>query len=402
MAMAIPMETGARARRRRIALGLLVAVCQITALRAGAFEPLPRTPPETLGIDAAGIDRFLHDLDQVPGAQSVVVVHRDQVVAEAYWTGSASTLRNLRSVTKSVTSTLIGIAIDRGFIGDVDSRMVDYLPPALVPTNPAKDAILLRHLLTHTSGLQWNENLEFETWATSSNPLLFILNRPLVSQPGTSFNYSTPGAHVLSAVLEEATALDEAAFADATLFTPLGISRWRWEQDARGYPFGGHGLELRTEDMAKLGVLYLDRGRRGDQQVVPTSWIDTATDLHRQETSTWGPLVRVSYGYLWWLAAAGETDLFMAIGWGGQFVICVPTLDLVVATNADWQVDSGTANAQEHAILELIVEKLLPLIPVRHHRPLRPSRRIRPPQSTAARAVVDSSAASSTPRSAPN
>ncbi len=402
MGTTTPVADRARTRRRRTALTSLIVFWQIVAVQAFAFEPLPRTAPEALGIDPAGIDRFLHDLDQVQGAQSVVVVHRNQVVAEAYWTGSASTLRHLRSVTKSVTSTLIGIAIDRGFIGDVDRRVVDYLPAALRPSNPAKDDILLRHLLTHTSGLKWNENLEFGTWANSSDPLRFILDRPLVSQPGTSFNYSTPGAHVLSAVLEEAGGLDEAAFANAYLFTPLDISSWRWEEDARGYPFGGHGLELRTEDMAKLGVLYLNRGRWGNRQVLPAAWIRSATDVHRQETSSWGPLARVSYGYLWWLGAAGETNLFMAVGWGGQFVICVPTLDLVVAANADWQVDSGTASAQEHAILGLVVEELLPLIPVRHHQPLRPSRRIRPPQSSRVGAAVDSVVASSTPRTGPN
>jgi CubicO group peptidase (beta-lactamase class C family) len=383
-----PVTDRARTRRRRTGRGWLIVVWQIVAVQAFAFEPLPRTPPEALGIDAAGIDRFLHDLDQVPGAQSVVVVHRNQVVAEAYWTGSPSTLRQLRSVTKSVTSTLIGIAIDRGFIGDVDRRVVDYLPAALRPSNPAKDDILLRHLLTHTSGLKWDENLEFATWANSSNPVRFILDRPLVSQPGTVFDYSTPGTHVLSAVLEEAIGVGAEAFANASLFMPLGISSWRWEHDTRGYPFGGHGLELRTEDMAKLGVLFLNRGRWGNRQVLPAEWINSATNAQRQGTSNWGPVERVSYGYLWWLAGVGESDLYMALGWGGQFVICVPALDLVVATNASWLLEAEQADSQERAILGVVVEKLLPLIPVRHLPPRRPSGRVRPPRGSSVGAAV--------------
>ena len=364
-----------RARRRHC---WFFAVCLIVTVQAGAFEPLPRATPESLGIDPAGIDHFLTELDRVPGARAVVVVHRDRIVAEAYWSGSATTLRHIRSVTKSFTSTLIGIAIDRGFIGGVEGRTVDYLPPSLVPAEASKDEIRLRHLLTHTSGLQWDENAEFLTWAGSPNPVRFILNRPLESEPGSDFNYSTPATHVLSAALREATGVQAEVFGDSYLFSALGISNWRWEADPLDHPFGGHGLELRTEDMAKLGVLFLNRGRWGDQQVIPAAWVGTATAVHYQGSSAWGPVQNVSYGLLWWLAEAGETDLFMALGWGGQFVICVPVLDLVVATNASWQIDAAAADAQERAILEVVVEELLPLIPVRYPPPRRAGRRVRP------------------------
>lgn len=350
----------------------------VIAFQSFAFEPLPRTTPEALDIDSAAIDQFLRELDRAPGAQSVVVVHRGQIIAEAYWTGSASTLRHVRSVTKSVTSTLVGIAVDRGNIAGIDSRMNDYLPPGLVPVGAAKAKILLSHLLTHTSGLQWEENNEFSTWAGSDNPVRFILDRPLATKPGKDFNYSTPGTHVLSAVLEEAVGVDAEAFAEAFLFAPLGITDWRWERDRQGYPFGGHGLELRTEDAAKLGVLFLNQGRWGDHRVLAADWVGSATAVQYRGTSAWGSVQNVSYGLLWWLASAGDTDLYMALGWGGQFVVCVPNLDLVVATNAYWQVDADSADAHERAILAVIVEELLPLIPVRHRPPRRPSGRIGP------------------------
>ena len=370
---------GKRVSRGRRLLSIFCGVAQFFAVHALGFEPLPRTSPETLGIDAAGIGLFLHELEQVPAAQAVVVVHRNRVVAEAYWTGSASTLRHVRSVTKSVSSTLIGIADDRGFLEDIDRRVIDYLPPGLVPADPAKDEILIRHLLTHTSGLQWEENREFSTWAGSTNPVRFILNRPLLTMPGADFNYSTPATHVLSAVLEQAVGVDSEDFADAYLFAPLGITNWRWERDRQGYPFGGHGLELRTEDTAKLGVLFLNRGRWGDQRLVGSDWARSATAVHYRGNSEWGPVQNVSYGLLWWLASAGDLDLFMALGWGGQFVICVPVLDLVVATNARWRVGAETADAQERAILGVVVETLLPIIPVRDRSPRRSSGRVRPP-----------------------
>ncbi len=206
----------------------------------------------------------------------------------------------------------------------------------------------------------------------------FILNRALVEEPGSDFNYSTPGSHVVSAVLGEATGIGVEDFAEAYLFTPLGITGWRWEDDPQGYPFGGHGLELRTEDMAKLGILFLNRGRWSDRRVLPADWVRSATAVQYRGGSSWGPVDNVSYGLLWWIAAAGETDIFMALGWGGQFVVCVPTLDLVVATNALYQVGAETADTQERAILTVIVEELLPRIPVHIRALRRPSGRAFP------------------------
>jgi len=369
---------------KRVAAGrptaalIMIGALQLLAGPAEAFEPLPRVEPEALDLDPNRLDEFLAELERVDGARSVVVVHRDRVVVEDYWWGSSASLHHVRSVTKSITSTLVGIAIERGFIDSIDVRMVDYLPANLRPSGSAKDSILVRHLLTHTSGLQWAENAEIVTWISSSNPLRYILNRPIVDSPGTDFNYSTAGTHLLSAVSRQAIGVDIEIVADSYLFTPLGISRWRWERDPQGYPFGGHGIELRTEDMAKVGVLFLNRGRWGDEQVVPADWVRQATAVHFRGNSNWGSVQRVSYGLLWWLVSADDIDIYMALGWGGQFVVCVPALELVVAVNARWQVNADQADAQERAILEVIVEELLPQIPVRQRRPRYPAGRLRP------------------------
>jgi len=367
---------------RPLATVMLIGVLVFLTGAAEAFEPLPRVEPEVLGLDAGRLDNFLDELEAVDGARSVVVVHRERVVAEDYWWGSSISMHHVRSVTKSITSMLVGIAIERGFIDSIDVRMVDFLPTDLRPSGGAKDDILVRHLLTHTSGFLWDENAEIVGWISSSNPLSYILNRPLVDTPGTDFNYSTAATHVLSAVLEEAVGVDIEVFAESYLFAPLGISSWQWERDPQGYPFAGHGVELRTEDMAKLGVLFLNHGRWGDEQVVPADWVRQATATHFRGNSSWGPVDRVSYGLLWWLASADDINLYMALGWGGQFVVCVPALDLVVATSARWQVNANQADAQERAILEVIVEELLPLIPVRHRRPRRPTGRVRPVGAT--------------------
>ena len=369
----------ARARVGSLVAGFIVCCALlVVATVAAAFEPLPRATPESVGIDPVQLEQALEDLERVNGARSAVVVHHGMVVDEAYWFGSETTLHHVRSVTKSVTSTLIGIAVDHGFIDGVDARMVDYLPHDLLPSDPAKDAILLRHLLNHTSGFQWDENGEFSAWASSQDPARYILDRPLATTPGTAFRYSTAATHLLSLVLTEATGMSTADFADAYIFSDLGISDRRWGRDRQGYRFGGHGLQLRTEDMAKLGILFLDRGSWGEDELVPAEWVSEATEIQWEGGSDYDPLQAVHYGFLWWLAHAEGHSVFIGWGWGGQFVFCVPVLDLAVAVNARWQVDEPQASAQEVAILEVIVDKLLPLIPVRHRSPRRPLRRLLP------------------------
>jgi len=367
-----------------VAAGRVADLCLLAGILFGAaavavaFEPLPRATPESVGIDPVRLEEVLREIEEVDGARSVVVAHRGMVVDEAYWFGSETTLHHVRSVTKSVTSTLIGIAVDRGFIDGIDARMVDYLPHDLRPWDPAKDAILLRHLLNHTAGFQWDENGEFSAWASSPNPARYILDRPLATTPGSTFRYSTPATHLLSVVLDAATGMSTAEFANAYLFSDLGISDRRWEQDRQGYFFGGHGLQLRTEDMAKLGLLFLDRGSWGDDELVPAAWVSEAIGIQWNGGSNYGPLQAIDYGFLWWLAHAGGHSVFIGWGWGGQFVFCVPALDLVVAVNARWQVNEPQASAQEVATLEVIVDELLPLVPVRHRSPRRSLRRVLP------------------------
>jgi CubicO group peptidase (beta-lactamase class C family) len=366
---------------------VLAAACGalLTASLATAFEPLPRARPESVGVDAVALAAAVSELGRAEGARSAVIVYRGRVVAEERWIGPETALDDVRSVTKSVTSTLVALAIDHGFIGSIDDRMVDYLPPALVPADPAKDAITLRHLLTMTSGLEWNESTELYTWAVDPDPARFILERPLATTPGTRFNYSTAASHLLSVVLREATGLDPLDLADAYLFAPLGITDRAWLRDGQGRPFGSFGLQLRTEDLAKLGLLFLDRGRWDSQVVVPSWWVSEAVFPQITGFQEYGPLTNAGYGYLWWSADAGEHRVFIAWGWGGQFAFCVPDLDLVVATTARYNVPEDTANRQERAILEAIVTRLLPVFPVPARPPMRASRRAIPVPSTALR-----------------
>ncbi len=367
------------------AAGLLLAALLVPVPPGWGFEPLPRIKPAGAGIDPVALDEALEDLRQAPGIYSVVIVQHGGVVAERYWRGSAETLHHLASVTKSVTSTLVGLAVDRGYIPDVDVSMVQYLPPELRPDDPAKDTITLRHLLTMTSGLDFDEDTEWESWLRAPNQAAYVLDRPLEAPPGTLFHYSTPASHLLSIVLTEAVGVSTEDFARSVFFDPLGITELRWETDHQGFDYGGHGLWLRTEDMAKLGVLFLDWGVWRGDRLLSTTWIGEATSSHVNLEASFGPLHDIGYGWLWWIDEGLSWPVYLAWGWGGQFVFCAPALDLVVAANANWNVGSVEANHQEAAILEVIVGEILPL--VKRQPPRRIRRRLVP--TTSGRALGD-------------
>ncbi len=299
-----------------------------------ASSRCPGATPEAQQVDPDGLAAAFAAADQLDFVNSMVVVRGGSVIAEEYWAGTASSLHQSRSVTKSVISILIGIAIDHGFIeGGISARMVDYLPEDLVPDDPAKHEIRIWHLLTMSSGFEWDENADVESWLFGPDPVAAILARPLAAPPGTVWNYNTAASHLLSVILTEATGMSTLAFADAYLFDQLGITERAWLITG-GYQNGGHGLVVRTEDLAKLGQLSLNRGTWAGERVVSNFWVNTSTYPFVNNLGVMGPLNQVHYGLLWWLDRGTGHDIHFALGHGGQFVFCVPDLDLVVAVHS--------------------------------------------------------------------
>ena len=346
-------------------------ICSVaaTAVLAGvipsqAFDPLPRAQPVDMGIDPVALDQVMTAFAEVDGLWAIVVVRQGAVVAERHLIAPPETLHPVWSVTKSITSTLMGSAIDDGLLDDVDVKLSDFLPIDLVPEDPIKRLISMEHLLTMTSGLDWSEDLDWLDWLASEHPALFILERPLTSLPGTQFNYSSASAHLLSLMLTTSSTerLDE--FADRELWEPLGITEWMWDSDPQEYSFGGHGVHLRTEDLAKLGLLFLNDGLWSQQEIVPSDWVTQAVEPQFNWGDSFGPLDNLDYGYLWWIADAAGYPVYLAWGWGGQFVFCIPQLDLVIATAADGEVSTARAEAQELGILGVIVNSLIPAVPI--------------------------------------
>ncbi|MFC1975769.1 serine hydrolase domain-containing protein [Chloroflexota bacterium] len=281
--------------------------------------------PEEQGMDAALLQQMLDAIDeQNLNIDSVVVVHNGYIVTEKYYSPYKQDSRHdMYSITKSVVSALIGIAIQAGYINSVDDLVLDFFPERTFENDDAlKRSITLEHLLTMSSGLEWDWDEMVSTW----DWVQYVLDQPMYTEPGTEFYFSSGNAHVLSAIIQEASGLDTRDFAQLYLFDPLGISDMKWKTDLDGIPKGGWGLAMKPRDMAKLGYLYLNQGRWDGRQIIPAEWIKASTERHIRVPEPLEPW-DLYMGYLWWLHEDGP---YAAHGMKGQFIYVIPESDLVV------------------------------------------------------------------------
>ena len=304
--------------------------------------------------------------------RSLLVVKDGRLVVEEYFGGGDSDdLHDIRSVTKSVVSSLTGIALARGDIRSLDDPAADYLGPLVPDLDPEKRAITIRHLLTMTSGLEWDETGGFGSyseWIRSRDHLGFLLDKPFEAPPGSRFNYNSAAVHLLGVVLEQATTMPLPRLAQFALFDPMGISGSRWESLGGGFYNGGAGLDMRPRDLARFGQLFLQRGSSGGRRIMPADWVDISSD----EGAGWpigagsldgiSSLGGTSYGYLWWVAPGAPEPLYFAWGYGGQFVVVVPDLRLVVVATNDWYrvSNDGGAGLYERLTMDILVEDIIP------------------------------------------
>lgn len=288
--------------------------------------------PSDAGMDASvlnGLTRKLADSE----VRAALIVRRGLIVYERYKAGNgAGTLFNLYSCTKSVTSALVGIAIDQRLLEGVDLRLSAFFPGIATTVDAArKSGVTLRHLLSMSSGLDWPEwgawNYYFQPMVDSPDWVAYVLARPMAAEPGRVFTYNTGGSQVLSAVVGLAAGVPAAAFARRELFDRIGIGRVEWPSDPNGVSTGGYGIRMSARDAAKFAYLFLNNGTWDRRQVVSRAWIEESTRQQSDGHSWFG-----SYGLHWWLgplADARASSAFFAMGYGGQYLFVVPALDLV-------------------------------------------------------------------------
>lgn len=319
--------------------------------------------PESVGLDGPELFVAGELAGRIERMRSLLVVRNGRLVLERYYGGwSADTLADVRSVTKSVVSTLAGIALREGHIRSLDQPITDFLRVPEYDVDAEHTRVRIRHLLTMTAGFAWSERTTeaYNDWVLSSDHVAYVLERPVASPPGTAFAYNSGAVHLLGVILEEATGTSLPQYADRVLLGPLGISERAWEPLLEGHVNGGAGLDLRPRDLARLGQLFLQQGWSGTRSIVPAEWVAEATEPRFADLGGVGPIGTLSYGYLWWIDV--ENDAFMARGHGGQLVYVVPSLHLVVVATTEWRGASQDVGAERltEEVLKVIVERVLP------------------------------------------
>jgi len=287
---------------------------------------------------------------------SVVVYHNGTTVMEEYFAGySGTTPHDTQSATKSITSALIGIAIDKGIIASVDQPIYQLLPKKYgylftEDSTGDKEDITVRMLLTMTSGLKWVDfgpDSSFTKLFAAPDSVAFILAEPLVTAPGAAFEYNTGSSHLLSAIIHYRSGMTTQKFAQKYLFRPLGIKEkdYQWYGHPDGIAYGGMGLWMKPVDMLEFGKLYLNEGRIAASHGHERKYGEARKHKAMVLTPEWviesvKPWVYVGptsyYGYLWWKPTYFSTtaDVAHAAGWGGQSIFVVGDLDLVIVTTA--------------------------------------------------------------------
>lgn len=297
--------------------------------------------PGTLSIDSLKIIQDNIRNGYYGKISSLVIARDGKIDSEIYFgISTPSTLHPISSVTKSITSLLVGISIDKGYIPSVDQPAYTYFPEleSVFKQSPEKKKITIRHLLDQTAGFVWNEwnphysyadNALVELTNSRSKWYESIFNLPLESSPGTTFNYNSGCSEILKEIVCRAMKLDFESITNRYLFAPLDITNYQWDSYPRnGNPAWG-GIYLSTKDMAKIGLLINQKGQWKNRTIVSKQWVELATSPQIKNDS-------LQYGFLWWIDKQPDGNpLIFAAGYGDQYVYIAPDKNLVIAINGE-------------------------------------------------------------------
>lgn len=296
---------------------------------AGDWE---QASPESRGLDPGVLNEGVDELfANERSLLSIIVVRDGSIVLERYDNGGDRfSANNVHSASKVLIHALAGIAVEEGHIGSLDDTVATYLPAQFDGESDeweSKREITLRHLLTQRSGLSWAEDSTEYAIESSDNWVEAILARDLIHEPGGSFTYSTGNTHVVSAVIAAATGSSTCEYAHDALLSRLNITAEHWGMDPNGVFSGGFNVYLTPRELAKIGLVFEQGGQWRGEQVIP-EWVirDAFTEYTEQDSDGFG------YSTGWWTRKIRGYDMYLAWGWGGQFVYVVPALDLVFST----------------------------------------------------------------------
>jgi CubicO group peptidase (beta-lactamase class C family) len=327
-------------------------------------EEWPVSTPEEQGLDSRLVAEMYLNAAELETLYSLLVIKNGFLVAEDYFNeGSVDRKDRLQSVTKSFTSALVGIAIEQGCMSGVDQKMLDFFPEiADKITDPRKYQITIRNLLEMCAGYPREEDDQalWDGLLSGYYPPL-IEDFPLVSDPGTRFHYSNLSSNWLGIIVDRSCGMSLKAYAEKHLFSPLDVEPGEWGQDAEGHNNGCGDLHLSARDAAKFGLAYLNDGIYEGMQIIPADWVEVSLQTYSVNEAfvrRVGDFRDIGYGYHWWSADTRNYHVNFAWGHGGQLIVLVDELDMVIVTTSYpfWLEHNDRSWKHEKAIITMVSE----------------------------------------------
>jgi CubicO group peptidase (beta-lactamase class C family) len=346
---------------------VLLAGCGPSAeeLQAVDYAPLDgldwevSTPAEQR-LDPLLVAELYHQAAELESLYGLLVVKNGDLIGEDYFNeGSLEQKALLQSVAKSYVSALLGIALEQGCLSSVEQKMIDFFPDFADQINdPRKRQITIQDMLQMRAGFPPEES-DPDLWEAvwSSDYLHLVVDFPLTSDPGSEFQYSNLTTHWLGVIVARACDMDLKSFAQANLFDPLGGEIGDWRKDLDGYNWGAGEIHVSARDAARFGLLYLNDGRFEGQQIIPADWVNRSLQTYSQRAyDNIGRFRDIGYGYQWWSATVGDHPVNFAWGHGGQLIVLLHDLDMVIILTADpfYNVYGSESWAHEKANFDLV------------------------------------------------
>jgi len=267
------------------------------------------------------------EAEAIGSVRSLLIQQNGERLLEQYYHGMQPGRKmNTKSASKSIISLLVGIAVEEGIINSIDDPIAQYLPEYFEDiSNEKKQAITVKNLLTMRSGLETTSFHNYGRWVTSDDWVRYVLEQPMIKEPGGEWAYSTGSSHLLSVIITKTSGMSTRAFANKYLFRPMNIEVGGWDHDPQGYYMGGNNLALSSEAMMKIGQMLLNGGTWNGKRIISELWMKDSFKSYTR--SNYNPY---NYGYLWWNRPVAGHKVYFAWGYGGQYIFMIPDLDAVV------------------------------------------------------------------------
>lgn len=308
--------------------------------------------------DSLSVEKLGEKASSINSVTSLLIQQHGELLSEQYFNGmSKEQTANIKSASKSVISLLTGIAIDQGFIKNVNQTIRPYFKEYFTANpNSIKENITIKDLLTMRTGLETTSFHNYGRWVISDNWVEFQLDQPMIKEPGGDMIYSTGTSHLLSAILAKATGISTKAFAEKYLFGPMNIQIGGWDRDPQGYYMGGNNLALAPSDMLKIGQMVLNGGVYQGERIISADWLEQSFRTYTH--SNYNPY---DYGYMWWKKPVGRYQVHFAWGFGGQYIFIIPSLDAVVVMTGALQ-HADQSRSYKEPVFTLLREDIIPFL----------------------------------------